>query len=97
MLTTIKFDNQAYLATNKIRDERSKRHLPHKFVAIEMTASQFPPKPVFSLGLVNPQLSGASGCPDLSLGRIRRRRPLTRPPLRSGHPLPVGERRAPVG
>ncbi|MBB6412079.1 hypothetical protein HNQ71_004769 [Mesorhizobium sangaii] len=54
MLAAIELDNQAFRTTNKIGDERSKRHLSHKFVAIEMAPSQFPPKPVFSLGLVIP-------------------------------------------
>ena len=51
VLAAIEFDNQALLATNEIGNERTERHLPYKFVAVEVTTSQFPPKPVLSFGL----------------------------------------------
>lgn len=92
MLATVYFDNQRFLATDKVCKERTKRHLPHELVAIEVPPSQFAPKSVFGFGLINPQFSSSGRCAHFSFGQACRR-PLTRPPLRFGHPLRVGERR----
>ncbi len=38
MLAAIDFNDQAFLAAEKIGEERSERHLPYELVAVEVTA-----------------------------------------------------------
>ena len=37
MLAAIDFNDQAFLAAEKIGEERSKRHLPYELVAVEVS------------------------------------------------------------
>ena len=80
VLTTIDFDDDALLETNKVENELLKRHLPPEFILREPSITEQSPHRRFSVGRLATHVLGemADAFGDRSMAWCLRREPLTR-------------------